>query len=71
MMTVQRTAPSVSMCTRPLPLGSAIPPATGPRKKQKVNIFSLSLAVNPPDRDEILLGKEKEVCLFVCFSFSE
>lgn len=67
MMTVQRTAPSVSTCTRPLPLGSAIPLATGPQKKQKVNIFSLSLAVNPPDRDEILLGNEKGVCLFVCF----
>lgn len=59
-MTVRRTAPSVSMCIRPPPLGSVIPLATGPQKKQKVYTSSLSLAVNPLDRDEILLGKEKE-----------
>lgn len=60
MMTVQRMAPSISMCIRPLPLGSAIPLATGHQKKQKVNTSSLSLRVNPLGRDEILLGKEKE-----------
>lgn len=64
MMTVRRTALSVSMCTRPLPLGSAIPLATGPQKKQKVNTSSLPLTVNLLDRDEILLGKEKEAFFF-------
>lgn len=55
-MTVLRTALFGNMCTRPHPLGSVIPLATGPQKKQKVN-SSLSLAVNPPSRDEV--GKRK------------
>lgn len=46
MTTVQRMAPSISTCMRPLPLGSAIPLATGPQKKQKVNASSLPLAMN-------------------------
>lgn len=62
MTAVPRTAPSASTCTRPLPLGSAIPLATGPQKRQKVKCL-LSFAVcETPDR--ILLAQENKSIFF-------
>lgn len=60
-MTVQRMAPFVSMFMRPLPLASVIPLATGPQRKQKVNVSALSVSVNPLNRDDILLGNKKKL----------
>lgn len=47
MTAVLRMAPSGSTCTRPPPPASVTPLATGPQKKQKVNVSSLFLSGSP------------------------